>query len=183
MPAPPLSTAEYFRMPETRLPQELVFGVVRDAPGPSPGHQSTVGQLYLALSAHVARFDLGQVWFSPVDVVLDREANLVVQPDLIVVTNARLEFVRDRVWGPPDLVVEVLSPRPRIGSLEQRTHWFAQYGVRECWLIHRDVPTLEVLVFDAGTIAERRLIRADEPVRSAVLPRFTATLQAVLALT
>jgi Uma2 family endonuclease len=181
MPGPAIITTDlYFRMPETRLPQELVYGVVRDAPGPAPGHQWVVGQLFIALRGHLDRYALGRAWFSPIDVVLDAEHHLVVQPDLIVVTNARLPFVRDRVWGPPDLVIEVLSPRPRIGSLEERIEWFARYGVRECWLVHRAVPRLEVLVFDAGTIAERRLVGADEPVRSAVLPQFTSTLQAVL---
>ena len=97
---------------------------------------------------------------SPIDVVLDRDRRLVVQPDLIVVAEERLSMVTDRVWGPPDLVVEVLSPWPRIGTLDERIGWFAQYGVRECWLVHQDTRTVEVLEFSAGTIADRRAMSA-----------------------
>jgi Uma2 family endonuclease len=50
-------------------------------------------------------------------------------------------IVTDRVWGPPDLVLEVLSPRPRIGTLQERIDWFSRYGVRECWLVHQDART------------------------------------------
>jgi hypothetical protein len=85
VPAPRATTDEYLRMPETVLPQELVWGVVRDAPAPAPGHQSVVGLLFLSLTAHLARHGGGRVWLSPIDVVPDRGRHLVVQPDLIVV--------------------------------------------------------------------------------------------------
>ena len=120
MPAPRMTTHEYLRMPETMRPQELVYGLLREAPAPSPGHQSAVGEIFISLRAHLAQRGIGHVWMSPIDVVLDREKDLVVQPDLIVVLNEHRHIVADRVWGAPDLVVEVMSPRPRIGSLDER---------------------------------------------------------------
>ena len=172
MPAPPMTTDEYFRTPETMLPQELVWGVVRDAPAPAPGHQSTVGRFFIALTAHVLRHHAGRVWLSPIDVVLDRDRRLVVQPDLIVVAENRLRMVTDRVWGPPDLVVEVLSPWPRIGTLDERLAWFAQYGVRECWLVHQDLRAVEIIDFSSGAIVDRRVHLPHEPLRSNVLASF-----------
>jgi Uma2 family endonuclease len=172
MPGPPMTTDEYFRTPETMLPQELVWGMVRDASAPAPGHQWTVGRFFLVLTAHVQRRGAGRVWVSPVDVVLDRDRRLVVQPDLVVVAEHRLGMVTDRVWGPPDLVVEILSPWPRIGTLDERIGWFAQYGVRECWLVHQDVRSIEVIGFSSGAIADRRLHLSHEPLRSSVLPAF-----------
>ena len=50
---------------------------------------------------------------------------------------------------------EVMSPHPRIGKLEDRLHYFAQYGVRECWLIHQ--LTREIEVRDAPTKADTTL--------------------------
>src|SRR5688572_4422048 len=119
MPAPRITTDEYFRTPETVLPQELVYGVVRDAPAPTPGHQWVVGQFFLALAEHIRLHAAGGVWLSPIDVVLDADRHLIVQPDLIVLSNRRLHIVSDRVRGAPDLVLEVLSPHPRIGRLDE----------------------------------------------------------------
>ena len=130
MPGPPMTTDEYFLTPETMLPQELVWGRVRDAAAPTPGHQWVVGGLYIALTDHVRQHGGGAIWLSPIDVVLDRDSHLVVQPDLILVSEPRIGIVTDRVWGAPDLVIEVLSPWPRIGTLDERIAWFAQYGVR-----------------------------------------------------
>lgn len=175
MPAPRVTTDEYLRMPETVLPQELVWGVVRDAPAPTPGHQWAVGQMFLALQKHVEEHAFGRVWVSPIDVVLDRDQDLVVQPDAIVVSEARLGMVTDRVWGPPDLVIEVLSPRPRIGALNERIAWFAQYGVRECWLVNQDEYTIEVVTFSAGAVAERRVFQPYDSLQSRVLPEFSAS--------
>jgi Uma2 family endonuclease len=179
MPGPPMTIDQYFLTPETMLPQELVWGMVRDAPAPAPGHQWVVGQFYVALREHVRRHSWGRVWVSPIDVVLDRHRHLVVQPDVILVAEAHAGIVTDRVWGPPDLVIEVLSPRPRIGTLEERIAWFAQYGVRECWLVQQDERTVEVLEFSSGMVVDRRLCLSDEPLRSSVLPAFSATPAAI----
>lgn len=179
MPAPPVTTDQYFKMPETLLPQELVYGVLRDAAAPTPGHQEVVGKFYLALNQHLERRGSGRVWLSPVDVVLDRTRHLIVQPDLIVVTDARLHLVTDRVWGAPDLVVEVLSPRPRIGTLEERLAWFAQYGVRECWLVHHLLGEVDVRQFVDRSMSEQ-LFERDEPIRSIVLPEFAESLASIV---
>jgi Uma2 family endonuclease len=170
-----MTTDEYLRMPETMLPQELVGGVVRDAPAPAPGHQWAVGKFFIALTEHVRQHHAGRVWLSPIDVVLDREQHLVVQPDVIVVSEARLGMVTDRVWGAPDLVIEILSPRPRIGMLEERLEWFARYGVRECWLVEQDAREVEVIEFEAAVVARRRVFLPGESIRSGVLPGFHAS--------
>ena len=181
MPAPRMDTEEYFRTPETLLPQELVYGLVREAAAPTPGHQRIVGQMFLALSEHLRRHRAGSVWLSPIDVVLDADRHLVVQPDLIVVCNDRLRLVSDRVRGAPDLVIEVLSPRPRIGTVDERLAWFAQYGVRECWLVHQVPREVEVVRFAAGAFESRRFFEEDEPIRSAVLPGFDSSFAAILS--
>ena len=172
MPAPPLTTSEYFSKPETLYPQELVYGLVRDAPAPTPGHQWVVGEVFAALRAHLQQHDIGRLWMAPIDVVLDADRHLVVQPDIIVVSNTRLHIVTDCVRGAPDLVIDVLSPRPRIGRLDERLAWFARYGVRECWLVHQSVRQIELLQFVDGGIANRQLLLPDEQIRSVILPQF-----------
>lgn len=172
MPAPRLTTDEYLRTPETMLPQELVYGLVRDCAAPTPRHQDTVGRYYRALHRQVERTGAGRVWMSPIDVVLDADRALVVQPDLVVIRRERLHIVTDRIDGAPDLVVEVLSPRPRIGTLGERLTWFATYGVRECWLVHVLTEHVEVVTFADGGIARRDILTDDGPIPSTVVPGF-----------
>ena len=182
MPAPRLTTDEYLRTAETKLPQELVYGFVRDAPAPSSGHQWAVGEIFTCLRTHLTQHGIGRVWMSPIDVVLDREQDLVVQPDLIVVLNDRQHIVDDRIWGAPDLVVEVMSPRPRIGRLDERLAWFAKYGVRECWLARPTIRQIEVISFADGAATERRVFAPQESLSSIVLPLLKTTPESILTL-
>ena len=115
-----MTTVEYLQTPETVLPRELAFGVLHVAESPTVLHQRVVRDLTIALTAFTRERLLGEVLPAPMDVILDFENNLVVQPDLLFVAGERQHIVTDRVYGPPDLVVEVLSPNPRIGRLEER---------------------------------------------------------------
>ena len=185
-----MSTDEYCRTPETTKPQELVWGMVREAAAPTPRHQQAVGDFFFHLRLHLAGADggdesgparrLGRVWMAPIDVVLDPMAALVVQPDVVVMLNDRLHLVTDRIWGAPDLVVEVMSPRPRIGSLDERLAWFGQYGVRECWLVEQMDHECEIVTFGERGIASQRTFGPRQPLGSAVLPQFTMTTTAIL---
>ena len=173
MAAPPLMTVdEYFRTPETVRPAELRYGVLHVAESPSPQHQSAVAQLFRSLDAHVRARDAGEMWLAPLDVVLDAERALIVQPDLMFISKTREWIVQDRVRGAPDLVVEVLSPNPRIGKTEERMTWLAEHGVRECWLVHLARRDITVVTFAHRRVAGRRVFPRREPVASAVLPDF-----------
>jgi Uma2 family endonuclease len=178
-PAPRLTVEEYLRTPETVIPQELIYGALRVADAPTPRHQATLFQFALRLHEHVSASDLGRIWLAPVDVFLDVPRALVVQPDLIFVSSARLSIVKDRVWGAPDMVLEVMSSRPRIGRLDERLGWFGQYGVRECWLIYELVPRVEILSFREGRVARRRHFSPDDPLRSTVLPGFNLSFASI----
>lgn len=174
-----MTLQEYFATPETKQPMELIHGALRVADSPTPAHQDAVGALFLALHEHVQSRLLGKVWLSPLDVILDADAPLVVQPDLFFIAEGRF-IVGDRVRGAPDLVVEVLSPRPRIGTTEERVGWFAEYGVRECWLVHQIERWIEVLQFEGGGVASRRRFTRYEPVQSLTLPDFDRSFTSML---
>lgn len=187
-PAPILMTVDdYFtKTPESVKPMELVYGLLRAADSPSARHQSAVLQLLLALNAHVEERQLGRMWVAPLDVVLDYQRALIVQPDLFFVSNERAHIVQDHVHGAPDLVVEVLSPFPRIGRTDERVRWFMQYGVRECWLVHQDQRSIKVIratepAYGAEpAVASQRDFTRAARIESAVLPDFALSLNEIL---
>src|SRR5205823_5713208 len=100
--------------------------------------------------------------------------------DLFFVSNDRSYIVADRVCGAPDLVIEVLSPNPRIGKTDERVQWFAKYRVRECWLVHQNQRSASVITFSDGRIARRREFARKAGLESSVLPEFTLSLDDIL---
>ena len=105
-----MTTYDYLSEPEDLRRRELVWGVVREPPSPFVPHQRVTTRTAALLDQHVREHDLGTVLVAPMDVVLDPERHLVVQPDVMFISHARAGIIRDFVWGAPDLVVEVSSP-------------------------------------------------------------------------
>ena len=123
---------------------------------------------------------LGRVAIAPVDVILDRERALILQPDVLFVSTERLGIIRDQVWGPPDLVVEVMSPGTEHRDRTQKLGWYRQYGVRECWLVDLRQELVTVVDF-TGALPVERTARGGDAIQSSVLPGLEVTASAVFA--
>jgi Uma2 family endonuclease len=153
---------------ETMRRRELVWGRVREPPAPLYNHQWYLTRLTVSLTSHVRGRGLGQVCVAPVDVVLDEARALVVQPDIVFVSTARLGIIDRRIWGAPDLVVEVLSARTARRDRTVKLGWYQRYGVSECWLVDHVNQQVEVLRLRA-TRRTRRTYRSGAVLRSGVL--------------
>ena len=151
-------------------PMELVHGMVREPPAPRYGHQRLVTRTTALLDHFVRSHELGRVCVSPIDVVLDRRRALVVQPDVIFVSRERLGIIKDRVWGAPDLVVEVLSRRTAVRDQTEKLGWYKEYGVGECWFIDPAGHTIEVIDCASTAGDERPVYEGGHVIRSRVLP-------------
>jgi Uma2 family endonuclease len=161
---------EYFdETDETTRPRELAFGLLREPPAPFYSHQRLVLRIARMWSDHVETHGLGTVAVAPVDVVLDRERHLIVQPDVLFISTNRLEIVANQVWGAPDLVAEVMSPGTQAHDRGEKLGWYRQYGVRECWLVDGATDTITIVDFTGADPIERRA-GGFERLRSAVLP-------------
>jgi Uma2 family endonuclease len=174
-----VDVCEYLAGQESMRPMELLYGVVREPPAPKFGHQSVLTHLGALMDAHVRKYGLGRVSVAPVDVILDVAAALVVQPDIVFVAADRLEIVRDRVFGAPDLVVEVLSPKTARRDRTTKIAMYAEYGVQECWLADLKRRTIEVV--DLQSDRASRTFSGAESVRSAVFPAWEATADEIFA--
>ncbi|MDH4064177.1 MAG: Uma2 family endonuclease, partial [Acidobacteriota bacterium] len=127
-------------------------------------------QLARALADHVEAADLGEILIAPTDVVLDADRPVVLQPDLLFVARERSSIVQDRVYGAPDLVIEVLSPHPRVGRLDRHVQEYARAGVREIWVVTQNARSIDVLACERGRLVVRTTCARSEAIRSQVLP-------------
>ena len=159
---------------ETNLPRELAYSRVREPAAPFFSHQALVLQVAKIWSNHVEPRQLGRVAVAPVDVVLDHERSLIVQPDVLFIATARLSIIRNQVWGAPDLVAEVLSESTANRDRGEKLEWYRQYGVRECWLVDLYGDSVTVVDF-SGAAPDTRRAHGPEPIVSSVLPELELT--------
>lgn len=128
------TTADLDRLPEDHR-AELIDGVIYDLAAPSMIHQYIVAEILTALKNFVRSngsscIPLG----SPVGVNVDCSENTQVQPDILVLCD-RSKAQADRIWGAPDLMMEVLSPSTRHKDASVKLNKYLSAGVREYWLI------------------------------------------------
>ena len=170
-----LSYEDYSALPDDGLRYEIVDGWLFAEPSPRRPHQEVAGNLYVALRAHVDGQRLGKVYIAPFDVILDERT--VVVPDLVFIGRDRLGIVAERgVEGPPDLVVEILSPGTARRDRVRKLNAYARYGVPWYWLIDPEAKTVEVLELVGGVYRLATAVGGDDELRPGIFPGLTIAL-------
>jgi Uma2 family endonuclease len=165
-----MTVREYLNGREEKLRSELLRGfVVREPAAPFFSHQAVVTRTTVLLDEHVRTQGLGVVCVSPIDVILDEPNAVVVQPDVVFVSTERVGIIRNQIWGAPDLVVEVISPRTARRDRTSKLKLYQRYGVREYWIV--DDRSVTVVALQAEGARKRRLAGGAR-VRSAVIAGF-----------
>lgn len=157
---------------------EFINGKASMSPAPELFHQRWAGRLYQAIVRHVEARQLGEVFFAPVDVVLDGKN--VVQPDLVFVSTANTHLLERRgIMGAPDLVVEIIPPSSVRHDRYEKRELYARFGVKEFWLADVANRSLEVLVLRNGGYTLHSCATNEGKVRSEVLPGLELNLAAL----
>jgi Uma2 family endonuclease len=164
-----LTYEEYLVTPETMIRCEVVDGEVIVA-GPNLYHQIVSGNINDPLRAFVRGNQLGRVVFAPFDVVVQRDPLRVRQPDLLFVSNERVDILGERIEGGPDLVVEIIWPSNTRAEIDNRLADYASINVRECWLVYPQLHAAEVLRLENGEWRRVYIRGAGEFLESEVLP-------------
>ncbi|MEJ5339483.1 MAG: Uma2 family endonuclease [Aquificaceae bacterium] len=124
-----LTAEEFFKLYPEESRVELIEGEVYEMPAPNFKHQLIVVRILSALLKHPEARD--RTVPSPIDVVLSE--TLVLQPDIVYVSDP--SKVRDRIYGSPDLVVEVVSPSTFKRDITDKMKIYEKHGVKEYWLV------------------------------------------------
>lgn len=173
-----MSYDDYANMPDDGIRYELAAGKLEAlTPAPHPLHQLVVSEIRDKVKSTCNTKYI--IILSPVDVILsDTE---VRQPDLVMLHRDRLSLLTHKgIEGPPDLVVEVLSPSSIKRDREDKRKSYARYGVPEYWIIDMNNVALEQYVLVNEEYKLEEVYMEEAYVRSQKLPRISFTMKDIL---
>ncbi len=141
---------DYLALPDD-IRVELIDGVFYDMAAPTTIHQR-IGDLICFEFTSFVRSNKGPcVPFSaPTDVQLDCDNRTMVQPDVMVVCD-RDKITRARIYGAPDMIVEVLSPNSWYHDTVRKLQKYKNAGVREYWIVLPEEKKIMVYVFEKSS--------------------------------
>jgi len=108
------------------------------------------------------------------------------EPDVVFLRREHEDRRSDQSWGPPDLVVEVISPRtPRSSGTEatdriEKFREYAEADVEEYWLVDISAPSIEVFALKEGAYHLLGRWAAGEIAHSQLLPGFEVPVDAIV---
>jgi Uma2 family endonuclease len=137
-----LTYEDYLMLPQDGKRYEIIEGELYMAPAPTTKHQRSIGGLFRVLDRHIRDNTLGELFVSPIDVKLSRTT--VIQPDIVYVSKVRSAIVtEDNIQGPPDLVIEVVSPSSADVDRGLKKKVYARYKIPHYWILDPDHQILE----------------------------------------
>jgi Uma2 family endonuclease len=109
-------------------------------PSPVTRHQRISRNLLHSMQTYLDTHPIGEIFGAPFDALLS-EFDIVV-PDLLYLSRERARFLTEKnLQGPPDLVIEILSPSTRSRDERLKRDLYERVGIEEYWLVDplRDV--------------------------------------------
>lgn len=146
----PLTYDDLRQMPDDHNRYEIIGGELLVSPSPNRAHQTVSYLLTQVVGDHVDVNRLGKVFAAPVDVQLS--PHNTVQPDILFIRQDRLDIypADGPVEGPPNLVVEIISPSSRIVDRTRKAALYADSGVLEYWVVDPEERQFQLFVLADG---------------------------------
>lgn len=158
-----LTVAEFMQREESNLPIELLDGEIIMRPTPRFQHQRILGNLFMLLKSLLKG---GHLLYAPMDMHLSEYDS--VQPDLFWVApdNTACQLVEGYWYGPPTLVIEILSPSTALRDRREKYELYEQAEVREYWLVDPDARMVEVYRLGEGRFTRQGVFGAEDGILS-----------------
>jgi len=157
---------DYVLLGEMNTPCQLINGELIMSPAPNPEHQIISSTLNDILKSE-GKKNGGLVLYAPVDLYIDKRN--VFQPDLIFLSKEKRNFLTKKgLEGPPELVVEIISPSNSYTDRYEKKNAYQKFGIREYWIIDPANQTLEIY-FGSTWIKPQLYLAESGEVKSSVL--------------
>lgn len=172
---------DYLDLPEDGKRYEVINGDLIMVPGPNTDHQDVSGNLEFELRMFVKKHQIGKVYDAPYDVVLSE--NNVLQPDIMFVSNENSKIITEKnITGPPDLVIEILSPETGYYDLTEKKEIYAEFDVKEYWIVDPKKQWVEIYANDNKKFKSEQRLEKSGILKSRVLDGFEISLQKMFQL-
>jgi Uma2 family endonuclease len=170
---------DLFALPDDGKRYEIIEGELYEMPSPSWIHVAVVMNVILMMGPLVRSLG-GHIGTAPADVFFTGADP--VQPDiLIILPDSRAIGGGRGVHGPPDLLIEVLSPSNRGHDLLTKRALYGRAGVREYWIVDPERKTVEILTLADDALRSAQRASGDDTVVSPVLGGATFPLSEIFA--
>ncbi|TCP31783.1 Uma2 family endonuclease [Scopulibacillus darangshiensis] len=172
---------DYYQLPEDGNQYEIIRGQLELKPSPTTTHQRMSQRLEFMLIGSCENEFI--IMDAPVDVILSE--NETRQPDILMIHRNREDIIKEyAVVGPPDLVIEILSPTSAKRDRTVKKESYAQFGVTEYWIADPFNLTIEQYVLTSQNMPYDLLhvFGADDTVTSKHLPCVSFIVKEVLKL-
>jgi Uma2 family endonuclease len=176
---PRITAADYYQLPEysEHTLIQLIDGEVVIGVAPIPLHQMVVMSIAGLLWLYSKQYG-GKTFTAPIEVYLD-EHN-IFEPDILYLApETRCVIDPKRLVGPPDLVIEVLSPSTAKHDREQKFRAYEKHKVYEYWIVDPSNAYLEVWTLQGESFAKLGTFVTGDSFTSAVLKAQPVTVSTI----
>jgi len=175
-----LTYADYLRFPDDGLRHEIIDGEHYVTAAPATRHQRISRNLLYLIQTYLETHPVGELFGAPFDALLS-EFDIVV-PDLIYLSHERSTFLTSKnLQGPPDLVIEILSPSTKSRDRKLKRDLYERVGVREYWVVDPEADQVEIYRSNENTFGAPVTVPRTGAIMTPLLPDFELPLDRVLA--
>jgi len=165
VPSRPMTFDEFVDLPADVF-LELVSGNLVDMLAAELNHEKLKVWLLQTIGVYVERRKLGIVLGSRTAVKIHEFGGRL--PDVVFVRQTQIDIVQQKgIYGPPDLIIEVISPGARLSELVEKEAEYRLIGVKEFWQIDPKRGMVSVLTKRENDYLDSRY--TDGPIESAVV--------------
>ncbi len=126
---------------------EIINGEEIMGPSPFGRHQQIASRITRKIFSFLETHDLGELYFSPFDVILEDRINRL-QPDIFFIRKNNMAIFQDWIRGVPDMVCEIVSPGSYRKDTAIKKKIYEKYKVPEYWIVIPELRTIEILTIE-----------------------------------
>jgi Uma2 family endonuclease len=170
-----MTASEFFQLPETNTPTELIDGKLIMSAPPVPLHQRLNRRFVILLDDLIPD---GEIFYAPIGVYFDAEN--IPEPDIVWVSENSKCVVGDKVLeGPPELIIEIFSPGTATRDKREKYQLYERYGVPEYWMVDPISQDVQVYIWQDGKYFRHGVYGVDDSFESPVLGGKTVALKGI----